>query len=115
MNIGRRVFRIGNEGVSVLSWGLRPEDVGGFAGLPGASWWPAETKFSDYLPARVSLSAEYDRIFFNWSSSWAGGRSVPQSPATLKPWHVALVRCRRFVHEQCHNPVFIGHITGGAS
>src|ERR1700741_3537565 len=34
---------------------------------------------SDYLPARVSLSAEYDRI-------------LPQSPATLNAGHVAQVR-----------------------
>ena len=30
--------------------------------------------------------------FWSWSASWAGDRSLPQSPATRIAWHIAQVQ-----------------------
>jgi hypothetical protein len=108
------VFRIGNEGVSVLSWVLGPEDVGGFARC--LSKLAAGGNKILGLFAGTSFARCWVRPDFFQLELKLGRR--PERAAVARYTQTMArcsVRCGRFVHEQCHNPVFIGHHTRAAS
>jgi len=62
---------------------------------------------ADYLPARGSRSADYERIF-ELEQNWAAGQSMPQSPATHTAWQRCVSSVAETVRDQRSCPSF-GH------